>query len=112
MAETSGGEAGVSRALKYVIAGAAGAIVGAAIGLLFAPKPGKETREDLKAKGAELKDKAAATAERLGEKAGAVAQKVRAIGDQIKEHVEKARELRVEAAQEPDDEEQPSAEAS
>ena len=34
-----------------------GAAVGVGIGLLFAPKPGKETREDVKRKLGEFKDK-------------------------------------------------------
>lgn len=35
----------------------AGVIVGVAVGVLFAPKSGKETREDLKKLGNDLKDK-------------------------------------------------------
>ena len=35
-----------------------GMIAGAAIGILYAPKPGKETRALLKEKATELKDKA------------------------------------------------------
>lgn len=110
MAETGGGETGISRALKYVIAGAAGAMVGAAIGLLFAPKAGKQTREDLKAKGAELKEKAAAAGGKLGERAAAVAQRAREVGEQIKAQAEKAKGLRVTVVQEPEDEEEPAAE--
>lgn len=34
-----------------------GVIIGAAVGILFAPKSGKETREDLKKFGNELKEK-------------------------------------------------------
>jgi gas vesicle protein len=44
--------------LLYMLAGVGlGAIIGAAAGLLFAPKPGAETREELAEKLKELKDK-------------------------------------------------------
>ena len=44
--------------LLYMLAGVGlGAIIGAAAGLLFAPKPGAETREELADKLKELKDK-------------------------------------------------------
>ncbi len=44
--------------MLYMLAGVGlGAIIGAAAGLLFAPKPGAETREDLTDKLKELKDK-------------------------------------------------------
>ena len=47
-----------SSALLYMLAGVGlGAIIGAAAGLLFAPKPGAETREELAEKLKELKDK-------------------------------------------------------
>lgn len=45
-------------ALVYLLAGfGLGAIVGAAAGMLFAPKAGTETREQLATKVKELKDK-------------------------------------------------------
>lgn len=40
-------------------------LVGAAVGLLFAPKSGKETREDLRKKALEAKDAAADTSEKV-----------------------------------------------
>lgn len=47
-----------SNALIYMLAGVGlGAIIGAAAGLLFAPKSGTETREDLAEKYKELKGK-------------------------------------------------------
>jgi len=110
MAEITGAETATSRILKYVIAGAAGAIAGAAIALLFAPKPGKETRGDLKARAAELKEKAAATAEKVRETAAVAAQKAREVGEQIKAQAEKAKGLRVTVVQEPKAAEQPAAE--
>jgi gas vesicle protein len=47
-----------NNALIYILAGVGlGAIIGAAAGLLFAPKAGNELREDLTEKFAELKGK-------------------------------------------------------
>lgn len=44
--------------MLYMLAGVGlGALIGAAAGLLFAPKPGTETREDLSNKFKELKGK-------------------------------------------------------
>ena len=43
---------------KLISGLAAGAIIGAAAGILFAPKPGKETRKVVGAKAVDLRDKA------------------------------------------------------
>ena len=42
---------------KYTLTFLGGALVGAGIGILFAPKPGKETREDVKRKLGEFSQK-------------------------------------------------------
>jgi len=47
-------ESGSSFFIGFIV----GVIAGAAIGILYAPKPGKETRAMLKEKAAEFKDKA------------------------------------------------------
>lgn len=47
-----------SHVLIYMLAGVGlGAIIGAAAGLLFAPKPGTDLRQDITGKIGELKDK-------------------------------------------------------
>ena len=43
----------------------AGVLVGTAIGILFAPRPGKETREQLKKKTAEFMEKAKGMAQHM-----------------------------------------------
>jgi len=51
-------ESDESNVLLYMLAGVGlGALIGAAAGLLFAPKPGSEIREDIGVKLKELKSK-------------------------------------------------------
>ena len=45
-----------SRTGKFVLGAAVGATLGAVAGVLFAPKSGKETREDIKNKANDAKD--------------------------------------------------------
>jgi gas vesicle protein len=73
MADDHEGE--VQRGVGLLIAGfAIGALVGSVVGLLFAPKSGKELREDIKDKSAEYygkaKETAAKTYEATKEKVG------------------------------------------
>lgn len=51
--------------LGAIAAGVGGVLAGLTAGLLFAPKSGKETREDIKKKAEELKDKAEAKGDEL-----------------------------------------------
>ncbi|MEP0765073.1 MAG: YtxH domain-containing protein [Fimbriimonadia bacterium] len=56
MSDESGGED--RNVLIYMLAGIGlGALIGAAAGLMFAPKPGTETREDVAKQLAEMKRK-------------------------------------------------------
>jgi gas vesicle protein len=52
-----------------------GVAVGLAVGFLYAPRPGVETREQLKEKVAEVKEKAAGVVEKVKETAAEVKQK-------------------------------------
>lgn len=53
---------------KVLIAMAAGAAVGAAMGILFAPAKGEETRETLKKKGRQVRDDLAQGIKNMKEK--------------------------------------------
>ena len=62
-----------------------GAFIGLTIGILYAPRPGKETRQQLKEKAEEVKEKA----EEVKEKAEDIIEKAR---DQAEEIINKAKE--------------------
>ena len=49
-----------------------GAVIGAAIGLLYAPQPGAETRRQVKEKALEIKEKASKAASKIKESVGSV----------------------------------------
>ncbi|MDP2917128.1 MAG: YtxH domain-containing protein [Dehalococcoidia bacterium] len=61
-----------------------GAAIGAAVGLLYAPRSGKETRELLGKRASELRDKA----EDLREKAGEYVEKARERAAELRKHGE------------------------
>jgi gas vesicle protein len=72
----------MSKNSKYVKGGIIGVIVGAISGLLFAPKSGKETREDIK----EVANKAAREAEKkLKELHADMTEKTAMLGEKAKE---------------------------
>jgi len=62
--------------INFTIGLLLGAVVGVAIGFLYAPKPGKETRELLKEKAEAVKEKAAEVAEKAKEAAAEAKKKV------------------------------------
>jgi gas vesicle protein len=89
--EPTGGESIGGEAARLLTAALIGGIVGAALGLLLAPKPGTELRSDIK------------------DKAGAAAERAQGIGERAKELVETAKqkieERRAGGAEEPIEEE-------
>ena len=66
-----------------------GAALGGAAGMLLAPKSGKETREDIKAKAVEVQEKTQAVIEETKERAGEMYEKSR---DAVAEQRERAME--------------------
>ena len=66
-------ETGSSFAIGFLI----GAIVGVAVGFLYAPKAGKETRAMLKEKAGEVKEKASEVTAKVTESAMEAGKKVR-----------------------------------
>ncbi len=80
MAESGEGYSGsdvTGEVLRLIAAALIGAAVGAAVGLLFAPKPGRELREDLKTKADEAKGLVSEKAAAAKAKAAEVAQTVK-----------------------------------
>jgi len=67
----------------------AGLGVGALVGVLYAPKPGKDTRDDLLAASLDAKDKAAALAQQGRERAGELAEQGK---QQVGEYVDRGKE--------------------
>src|SRR5258708_39581557 len=67
----------------------AGLGVGALVGVLYAPKAGKETREDLMASAMEAKDRAAVLAQQAQDKAAELAAQGK---QQVNEYVDRGKE--------------------
>jgi gas vesicle protein len=74
---------------KFALGAAIGAVAGVLAGILTAPKSGKETREDLKIKAAELKEE---TARRI-EASKNTKRPIDAIKDQAEQAVTRGKEL-------------------
>ena len=58
-----------SRGAEFLAGVVIGGLIGAAIGLLLAPQPGEETREQLREKGIELKERVVELSEEARKKA-------------------------------------------
>src|ERR1700722_19721475 len=67
----------------------AGLGIGALVGVLYAPKAGKETREDLKASALDAKDRAAVLAQQAQERAAELAAQGK---QQVNEYVDRGKE--------------------
>ena len=76
-------EACVKGAVSFTVGVAAGAVIGAALGLLFAPQTGEETRAQIKDKTVEVagtvKEKAIVVKDKAAELAGTVKDKVESL---------------------------------
>lgn len=72
---------------KFALGALFGAVVGVAAGILTAPKSGKETRADLKAKADELKGQAADKAQEVKTKATEKAQEVKTKANEVADDV-------------------------
>jgi len=69
---------------KIFKAGVFGTILGSILGVLFAKKPGKETRAELKNKIGETKDKAVETAKQAADKIETIKEEVEGDVEEIK----------------------------
>jgi gas vesicle protein len=67
-----------------------GAIIGAAAGLLFAPKPGTETREDLKKAAEDLKSRAEGIVSELSTQVDELMQRSKELADTTRTKVQQA----------------------
>ena len=76
MAEREGGGG-------FAIGVIVGAVVGVAVGLLFAPRPGEETREILAEKGKQIRDKSAQVAAKARKAATEAVRKAQAKLDEV-----------------------------
>ncbi|MBM3172679.1 MAG: YtxH domain-containing protein [Chloroflexi bacterium] len=72
-------ESGSGFAIGFVV----GAVVGVVVGLLFAPRPGEETREILVEKGKQVRDKSAEVAAKAKKVAAEAVRKAQAKLDEV-----------------------------
>lgn len=74
---------------KFALGALIGAVAGVVTGILTAPKSGKETRADIKAKSAELKDVATEKAGQVKDKAVKLTEDVKSKVDEFRKHDDK-----------------------
>jgi gas vesicle protein len=65
-----------------------GGLIGLAIGILFAPRSGEETRDIIRKKGLEIKEKATTASEEIGEKGKELLEETKTLLTEVKKHLE------------------------
>lgn len=83
---------------KFVLGALVGAAAGVVAGMLTAPKSGKETRADIKAKAAELKGEAASRANEVKDASTKAVNDVKSKAEDYKERGERAVEGAIDGA--------------
>ena len=89
------GYSGLGFAVGFILGGA----LGASLALLFAPEPGRQTRERLRDLAADVRDKTMAVSDELRDKAEAVLARSREVFDEKKAIVSTAVQAGKEASQ-------------
>jgi gas vesicle protein len=82
----------------FLLGAVAGALVGAGVALLMAPKPGVEMRQDLNDEWSSLRDAAARRYREMAERAGVRLENIEEKADQLADQLETSAREAVEAA--------------
>lgn len=82
----------------FLLGAVAGALLGAGVALLMAPKPGTEMRQDLNAGWGSLRDAAARRYREMAERAGVQLENIEEKADQLADQLESSAREAVDAA--------------
>ena len=82
----------------FLLGAVAGALVGAGVALLMAPKPGTEMRQDLNAGWGSLRDAAARRYREMADRAGVQLENIEEKADQLADQLESSAREAVDAA--------------
>ena len=82
----------------FLLGAVAGALVGAGVALLMAPKPGTEIRQDLNAGWGSLRDAAARRYREMADRAGVQLENIEEKADQLADQLESSAREAVDAA--------------
>ena len=82
----------------FLLGAVAGALVGASVALLMAPKPGTEIRQDLNAGWGSLRDAAARRYREMADRAGVQLENIEEKADQLADQLESSAREAVDAA--------------
>ena len=82
----------------FLLGAVAGALVGAGVALLMAPKPGTEMRQDLNAGWSSLRDAAARRYREMADRAGVQLENIEEKADQLADQLESSAREAVDAA--------------